>query len=523
MIQAINRLNRKINLFFWISFFFTFLYITFAFPSLSYKAEIYAELGTNFYPAARFETLWENIWKTDAGYLPWLQRFISIIVIKVFGINDIFPYVCQFIGIGFISFFCSFINILELKKIIPDDIVRFFISILLGFGIFSSYEEFTFINFSYYGIFFIVLCFFINKEKLQIFPYLLLLFLSVLVVNAKAYFVVSAPLFGLHLIYSIAKKRKKEVSFALSVLAAILTQAYTVIKYRANFRTDSTIKAMKFEEIPMSIFNYICSTLLKILEIPIEYRYLLIPIVILICVLLHYNFKKKNYSLFSFLFICVTLSVGSLTISLISIPTFVWSKIFYLPPIGIHRHYFLSNYLLWIGLIALFFSLKMRSKIQRYICLFLLIVISSYHGFKVMTDRDIFLNPHYSHSQWKYYKQLLSYNDYCIPINPSPWQMAKDCIEIEKSLVEKSNLRAIIWEKKLQNFNRVDQIKSVIAFDSSNNILGNAYLLNNYDNPSFNYFLFEKRVMPNTLKYYNYNNQEVSVKDKKIKFYGALK
>ncbi len=523
MIQTIKKLNRKINLFFWISFFFTFLYITFAFPSLSYKAEIYAELGTNFYPAARFETLWENIWKTDAGYLPWLQRFISIIVIKVFGINDIFPYVFQFIAIGFISFFCSFINILELRKIISDDIVRFFISILLGFGIFSSYEEFTFINFSYYGIFFIVLCFFINKEKIQIFPYLLLIFLSILVINAKAYFVVSAPIFGLHLLYSIAKKRRKEVSFALLILVAILTQVYTVIKYRATFRTDSTIKAMKFDEIPMSILNYICSTMLKIFEIPIEYRYLLIPIVVIICALLYYNFKKKNYSLFSFLFICGALSVGSLTISLISIPTFVWSKIFYLPPIGIHRHYFLSNYLLWIGLIALLFSFKMRSKMQRYLILLLFMIISSYHGSKVMTDRDIFLNPYYAHSQWRYYKQLLSSNDYCIPINPSPWQMTKDCVEIKESLVEKSNLRAIIWEKELQKFNQADQIKSIRAFDGLNNLLGNAYLLNDYGNPSFNYFLFEKRVMPNTLKYYNYNNQEVSVKDKKIKFYGVLK
>src|SRR5436190_2047675 len=77
------------------------------FPSLTVRPEVFAESGTNFFVNANYHPLWSNITATDAGYLPWTQRIIAVVAIKLFHAVSLYPYTTQWTAILFITFFCS--------------------------------------------------------------------------------------------------------------------------------------------------------------------------------------------------------------------------------------------------------------------------------------------------------------------------------------------------------------------------------------------------------------------------------
>jgi len=524
MKRSLFNLNRKVNLYFWISFVFTFVYITKTFPSLSYNAEIWAELATNFYHNARYSTLYENIWATDAGYLPWLQRFIAVFVIKVFKMYDYFPYICQFIGIGFISFFCSFINLFQFRKLIKMDSLRFFVSLILGLGIFSTYEDFSFINFSYFGIFFLVFSFFIEKEKFKPISFLLFLFFSVLVVNSKAFMIVTAPLFIIFGVISFFKKRYKETLYNLMMILAILLQITTILENQKIYKTNSTPTNNNIYDFPITLVNYFLSSILRITEISSGNIYVLIIVLVCISLIFFLVLNQKKWNVFKFIFICSTISLGTLTVNLVSLSSMKWFSSFTLPFIAIHRNVFLSNYLLWLSLIVLLSSifLMLKFKYKRVIVFILALIILQYYT-KQVKIRNINFNPNFSYSQWKDYKILLKFDDYCLPVNPFPWQYQKDCMEISKEQLENAKIRAIIWEKSFQEIFSPNQIHSVVAINSNGQEIGNARLLNTIKDTMFNYYLFEAPLTPVSFKLLNASNKEISIENKKIKFYGSLK
>lgn len=525
MKRSFLNLKRKINLYFWVGFVFTFLYIVRSFPSLSYDTELWAELATNFYHNARYSSFYENIWVTDAGYLPWLQRFISVIIIKVFKMYDYFPYICQFIGISLISFFCSLINLFQFRKIIKTDFTRFVISIVLGLGLFSQYDEFTFINFSYYGIFFIVLSFFFNKEKLSTLQFLFFLFFSVLTINAKGYFIVTLPIFLIHLTYYIWRKQRREIIYNLIMIFAISIQFITMINYRRYYQPDSDLKALNLFHFPMSLLNYLSSTVLLVFDISSQYAIVLVFFILVVLIFTYYHIKIRNYNVLRFVFIATAVAIASLTLNLFALSNFQWSESFSLPVIKLHRSVFISNNLIWFSLAVLFFSipLKLKSKMLRYGFILFSILLIQYYMTRVKVLR---LDPpkKFSYSQWRDYKVVLTFDDFCLPVNPYNWQYQKDCKELSRDSLQNSNIRAIIWEKNVTEIlNRNLKIKTIVALDKMDKPIGTAHLLNTINDPIFQYYLFQERVSPHKLKYYDEKMEEVDVKDSKMKIYGALK
>ena len=203
MIAAAEKGNRL----FYASFLLILLYIFLRFPSLSYRAEAFAETGWLFFDSARGQNALDTIFQLEVGYLPFFQNIISLIVVKVLRIVDYYPYWMQGISAVSIAFFSSLINLKAFRPAINDDLTRFVAGLVIGIGVFTEYELYTFINFTYFGLVYALLIIYMDIEKMKWWAYAPALFLSVITLTSKPHFAAFLPVY---LVLCVERFRRKK-------------------------------------------------------------------------------------------------------------------------------------------------------------------------------------------------------------------------------------------------------------------------------------------------------------------------
>lgn len=114
---------------------------------------MYAEMGTNYFPKANDPSLYENLFATDAGYIPLPPRMIALLGSLLNLPASIIPYFYSGSAIALAAVMVSTFCLRPFRILIQNDALRFLTAITIAMV--ADFETRTFINFSYFSAFFI--------------------------------------------------------------------------------------------------------------------------------------------------------------------------------------------------------------------------------------------------------------------------------------------------------------------------------------------------------------------------------
>jgi hypothetical protein len=511
------------------------------FPSLTIHPEVFAESGTNFFYNAYFKDIFTNITTVDAGYLPWIQRFIAVITIKVFHQIVLYPYITQWSGIICISLFCSLFTLPVFRRLIASDIIRFFIAI--GISMVSDYELNTFINFIYFGAIYLLLITFVNKEKINKYMIGLLALIAGLIICSKGYFIVFLPTYGLLMLYHGKNKEYKSFFFYLLTLIIGSLQVWTMYLNSSHVSQSHS---------SLILIVYIVKTVYYVI---LTYRHVLFGSfntdkrvffsIVLVLVSLIYGIcqmvRKKQHDILKFIVICNFIAFCSLfltvvltrsntapvtqhitSVSQIHTNTNSTTKqkvnttledtgnksVFFVKHYVNLRNMFISNLLLFLASLVIILNIFVKTKYQLFALFFLLYASGTFGQISV---EEPYTKPAQSYSQWRIYNQLVKKPSFCIPLNHYSFVLKNNCdyltyIDLEHklpytTLTENVVLKDITPEAVNWNLNAIVLLNKdkqytatkaeVFAYDGNDNIISKAVQLtpSNYD---YVYFLFSQ-------------------------------
>ncbi len=134
---------------FLLAFLFTVALKCAVYPSLTTSPEMWEEGATNFYFHAAYSSLWRNVVTPDAGYIPWIQRFVALsaswLQVPIAGI----PFYYQTAALCFIGVCCAFFALPLFRFWIASDWQR--VLLCLALASYEDYQLHTFLNFPYFG------------------------------------------------------------------------------------------------------------------------------------------------------------------------------------------------------------------------------------------------------------------------------------------------------------------------------------------------------------------------------------
>ncbi|WP_026760410.1 hypothetical protein [Selenomonas ruminantium] len=229
------------NWYFCVAFITIFLVSAIRFPLLSFCSEVWAEQGTNYLLNAMEKGIIDNLMITDAGYLVIYPRIIALLAYHIFPLKC-FPYLTNIAGLLHISFFLSFFCCRDFRSVLFSDRTRFVICLFFGLIVIPNFENFTFVNWVYHGIFFCMLLLFGNLEGWDNKKYWFFMILSAVLSASKFHFLLFFPVYCLFSFYHLYKKRWKTGMFFIPSICMMLVQVISVVKHMSSdsFIVNST-------------------------------------------------------------------------------------------------------------------------------------------------------------------------------------------------------------------------------------------------------------------------------------------
>lgn len=207
----------------------SYICLHFIYDSSLFLSPTWAESVTNFAHNAMNVGLRKNLLLTDAGYLPLLQRLITLFAFRILNIGPYyalyFMQICVYIISGYIlSFFCKwqFRNCLSLKS-------RYLVSIICMIQIINN-QTGSFINFIVYGIFIILLYFLADSKEWSRFEFIFLCFFGCIACLSKGAFVTIFPLMAAAVLLFYKRFSRRDLVFALFCFTGALLQLIYYMK-----------------------------------------------------------------------------------------------------------------------------------------------------------------------------------------------------------------------------------------------------------------------------------------------------
>lgn len=496
----------------------SFLVLNIKAPILTFQVEPFAELANNFYINGTTRSISENIMLPDAGYWPLLQRIVSIFVIKVLRTTpNISVYLIQNFSILFISIISALFCLDKFSKY-GNRIFRFTISIIISTCsiVYIYYDSHSFINFSYYGIVFIILMSMINLNEVSKKALIVITIFSTLICISKSYFVILIPIIIILYIFKRKQLTKRYKLYFLSILLANLVQ----IVYTSR-NIDQWIKP---NENRLNILKLFKATIYHLVQQVIEYVYpklsdiynvqllniIFLMLMFLFCVsVIYYTYNVKineKYILFGLLL----LIFGT---SMFNVITTVWSSdVSFLFNHGekLMRHsIFIQLGLIFITILTIYIiKLILKKKLyedfgadilsksnylnELFKIVYLIMSIILISRFTIFDNNNLETNK-ICFSDWKIYSKMFENDEYLIPINPHPWTLSKNC---EQYIIGKSE--------------EMPELKINQKIDSDMNQIHEITL----DNPKNIFCLYTKRLRsnnPNKIVMVGYNEKNEKI------------
>jgi hypothetical protein len=128
---------------------------------------MWAEMATNYYLNSISPSYYQKIFATDSGYIPALPRLISLFGAYIGLPAKTIPYFYTWISIISTGVLIGIFNLRIFRSIIKSDALRFITCIAIY--LVADFETRTFINFSYFAVFFItILSLLAIKQDIQV-------------------------------------------------------------------------------------------------------------------------------------------------------------------------------------------------------------------------------------------------------------------------------------------------------------------------------------------------------------------
>ena len=487
------------NKLFYTAFIISYTLMTIRYPTNSFASEVWAEQGTNFLLNATTKTFLENIKILDYAYLPLTQRLISLFIIKILRIQENFIVVSNLFSITLISFFFSIINLKIFNKIELSSKVKFLISLYFILFYEPTYENTTFINFIYWGIFPCLLFTFLDFKKLKMKKLIIISVGTLMIMLSKGYFISFLPLYALLIIKTIVFKEKKEFYYITTSFIAAFIQFMIMRNYSSN-------QIINFKKLIFNLFDLYYRNFIFVLKnnrminiYPNEKIFIFIFILFNILVI-YILLKYKKEIFFKVFFYSNAIILGNLSVVIITNNYNHLSILFTRPFIisNIVMYFYIIYFMILIIKLLVKRSYVLRSvnKIKKNL---ILIVLSVLLGNVYCLNKfrgEIYFNNNSSHSEWEAYKKILNNKNYIIPINPEVglgfWAMGNAKIifngeyeALTRLEILNTEINAIIIrENSRENF-------SINLFDRRGNLIENIKQLNNIEK-NYSYFLINK-------------------------------
>jgi hypothetical protein len=409
-------------------------------PTLTIKPEVWAEAGTNFYYHARYSSLWDNLWATDSGYLPWLQRIIAVAAVRIGFDGAAYPYAIQWAGQILSALSASLLVLPVFHRVIPSTLVRLLLA--LHVGLYPNYELHTFINFSYFGIFFVTFVLLSAANPLSTRAALLLTLGLLVVLPSKPYFLAFAPCFAFFSLLGWYKRSRPQLIVGVGGLLALLLQYGVMSLHKAQFGGIST-RTLESITFLSDLMYYQCYSLLRAVVVDDHVALkdggaatlncgLFLTLGILVLLRLKSLWTQDRTALI-FPAACLMVSSAAMALNLLAIDLFGGESWLRLPRfLPKNRALFFSENALLLGVCALLTSHRSHSKLM-------IGLLSSVIGYGVIIAatselKDFYSSDHLAYSRWKTYHTMAKDDFACVPINPFPWMIQKNCQYLSPAL-----------------------------------------------------------------------------------------
>jgi len=388
-------------------------------PIFSFSAEPYGEIATNFLENANRYSILKNLFISDEGYLPLIQRILTLIVVKIININNYYSiWILQNLGILIISLISSMFVLSNYKKY-GNIYFRFIISLIIGtVSILPYTDSHSFINFSYFGIVFLILVSLLDLNNISKKWYSILITVSFLFCISKSHYVILFPIV-LILICSFYKKIKgREIKFLYSILLGSLFQIIFMMNYISNVIKVKHEKLTVIEYI--NIFFYQISQQVAYIFFPkssinygklinIIFLILFLLLVLTIIYLLKLNITKERSLLLILLFVIIGTTIYNM-IPGIWIQNINWNR---------SNNYYLTRHSFFINMSLIYIIIILNyefNKIKQINAINFMIFLFFVFRFSIFDNGTIYLED--SYSDWKLYSKEYKKSSYLIPLDP---------------------------------------------------------------------------------------------------------
>jgi len=406
-----------VNPFFLSAFFLNLLIIEFSFPSLGIRGELFAEVGTNFLYHARYSSFWENILKSDCGYLPLFPRLISLVIHFLFP-DYWFPFLVNQLTFVTVSLAGAMLNFERFHTVFNQRWLTWFFSVLYCFH--HDYDQFALVNISYS---FVPLVFFVFVQELlkpaSSIDYLGLVILAIAFLSKAAYLAFFPALLASYLL-GLKMKQKNLQWLSLAGMAFLIVQVLMLI---LNNHEGPKVEGASLAQSLVNSVAYsgaiLHQTLFPVIK-GASFINLVLWIVALIlmgALAFEVGFKRVVF------FASIVLACSSLILEK------SFGIVFDEPGLGFasnrfywHRGTLISHYAAFILVVYLVLYSERLKRYRPIAMIWVFIINFSVLGNRIFYDRDPFRKEVNSFSHWERdYPQTVQ-KDFCIPINPKGWK-----------------------------------------------------------------------------------------------------
>ena len=406
----------RINLYFVLAILIIIVSVTVKYPLLSFRAEMYAETGTDLFMNARNNSFLNTLLIAHTGYLALLQRIIAALAVKVLHLSANYPLFMQSFSIFFIAVCAASINLKIFKTIISNDFLRFVLS--LSCGLIPNYEIYTFINFIYMAVTPLLFLMLLQSGNPKTAWFYTALFYAALIVCilSKPFFLTLLP-FVYIVVFLNFNRNKSVLLWVVPLTAAVFFQLIFMKMHREQWNSDQRFLSISYlwGRFKIIIFYYYNCWRTLFLNGAFPYlpgKFAAAALFFSSVFMFARMLIKRRFEVCRDFLLCQICALAALALLAFTVKDASQYAIF---PVAFFRWYIFPKLMIFISL----FLLVYRSffPVLGYL-LTLLPFFFTISGFFSGSDFPVERNHYFP---WKKYHHLLRQDKFYIPILPAGW------------------------------------------------------------------------------------------------------
>ena len=399
------------------------------------SGEMFAEMGTNYFPNANDPSLYENLFATDAGYIPLPPRMIALLGSLLNLPASIIPYFYSGSAIVLAAVMVSTFCLRPFRILIQNDALRFLTAITIAMV--ADFQTRTFINFSYFSAFFIAtitaLAFVEKNREVPWWSW----FIPLLILSKPA---ILAALPAMVITAMVSNRRFRNIAIVSTALGCLQIIQLFISQSRIFPASDNTLLLKVTATI-----EYFLGFIGKIglgpffhklpISTSIDIGLILFSLMILLIL-----WRRKAPGILALIGLTLIFFQSMINVFAMNVS---WNQdLFHLQHFTFDRTIILMFFgmvLAFSGILALFpanVAFLQRNKITLPVFLFIFWFICSgwaIRGPKISKSPSF---PSIHSSQWQHMSSLIDSNvsPLCVPIDPLGWYYLRDCQQLNSGL-----------------------------------------------------------------------------------------